>query len=197
MNIIDMSGHSPWLFARVDSIVTLLILTIFGLLVFVRSHIRALSILYGLIIASMLAMMVVSFGQDWLRLSVVSWLFLQSFCLYIAYLTFQTVFFDRFIACFKIRGNVGFFIVLTDFLGYTGTVVVLVLKEVVGLELDWASFYNGLAGCVGGICCVLFVASYVYLRQRYRIGGARVSGSEACGVDSPVSSSGDKLLTIA
>ena len=105
--------------------------------------------------------------------------------------------FDRFIACFKIRGNVGFFIVLTDFLGYTGTVVVLVLKEVVGLELDWASFYNGLAGCVGGICCVLFVASYVYLRQRYRIGGARVSGSEACGVDSPMSSSGDKLLTIA
>lgn len=197
VNIIDMSGHSPWLFARVDSIVTLLILTIFGLLVFVRSHIRALSVLYGLIIASMLAMMVVSFGQDWLRLSVVSWLFLQSFCLYIAYLTFQTVFFDRFIACFKIRGNVGFFIVLTDFLGYTGTVVVLVLKEVVGLELDWASFYNGLAGCVGGICCVLFVASYVYLRQRYRIGGARVSGSEACGVDSPVSSSGDKLLTIA
>ena len=197
VNTIDMSGHSPWLFARVDSIVTLLILTIFGLLVFVRSHIRALSVLYGLIIASMLAMMVVSFGQDWLRLSVVSWLFLQSFCLYIAYLTFQTVFFDRFIACFKIRGNVGFFIVLTDFLGYTGTVVVLVLKEVVGLELDWASFYNGLAGCVGGICCVLFVASYVYLRQRYRIGGARVSGSEACGVDSPVSSSGDKLLTIA
>ena len=97
-----------------------------------------------------------------------TWLFLQSLCLYMAYLTFQTIFFDRFIACFKIRGNVGFFIVLTDFLGYTGTILVLVLKEFVGTRLDWAVFYNQLAGYVGIFCCATFVASFVYLRQRYR-----------------------------
>ena len=168
VNIIDMSRYSPWLFARIDSVVTLIILGIFGLMVLVRGHLKAMSILYGLIIAGMVMMSVVSFGRDALRLSPVAWLFLQSLCLYMAYLTFRTIFFDRFLACFKIRGNVGFFIVLTDFLGYTGTILVLVLKEFAGSELDWAFFYNRLAGCVGVVCCGLFVASFIYLRRRYR-----------------------------
>lgn len=168
VNIIDVSAYSPWLFAQIDSVVTLIILGIFGLMVLVKDNLKALSVLFGLIIAGMIVMSVVSFGQQQLRLSPVIWLFIQSLCLYIAYLTFQTIFFDRFIACFRIRGNVGFFIVTTDFLGYTGTVLVLVLKEFCNPDIDWAVFYNQFAGYVGIFCCVTFVCSFVYLYQRFR-----------------------------
>lgn len=103
VNIIDMSGYSPWLFTQIDSVVTLTILAIFGLMVLVKDNFKALSVLYGLIITGMMVMAFVSFGQERMGLSPVTWLFLQSLCLYMAYLTFQTIFFDRFIACFKIR----------------------------------------------------------------------------------------------
>ena len=162
VNIIDVTAYSPWLFAQIDSVVTLIILGIFGLMVFVKDNLKALSVLFGLIIVGMIAMSVVSFGQDRFRLSPVTWLFIQSLCLYIAYLTFQTIFFDRFIACFKIRGNVGFFIVTTDFLGYTGTVLVLILKEFCNPHINWAVFYNQLAGYVGIFCCITFICSFVY-----------------------------------
>lgn len=168
VNIIDVSAFSPWLFAQIDSVVTLIILVIFGLMVLVKDNLKALSVLFGLIITGMIVMSAVSFGQDRMQLSPVIWLFIQSLCLYIAYLTFQTIFFDRFIACFKIRGNVGFFIVTTDFLGYTGTVVVLVLKEFCNPDINWASFYNQFAGYVGIFCCITFVCSFVYLHQRFR-----------------------------
>lgn len=168
VNIIDVTAYSPWLFAQIDSVVTLIILGIFGLMVLVKDNLKALSVLFGLIITGMIVMAVVSFGQQQLQLSPVIWLFIQSLCLYIAYLTFQTIFFDRFIACFRIRGNVGFFIVTTDFLGYTGTVLVLVLKEFCNPDIDWAVFYNRLAGYVGIFCCVTFVCSFVYLHQRFR-----------------------------
>lgn len=168
VNIIDVSAYSPWLFAQIDSVVTLIILGIFGLMVLVKDNLKALSVLFGLIIAGMIVMSVISFRQQQLRLSPVIWLFIQSLCLYIAYLTFQTIFFDRFIACFRIRGNVGFFIVTTDFLGYTGTVLVLVLKEFCNPDIDWAVFYNQFAGYVGIFCCVTFVCSFVYLHQRFR-----------------------------
>lgn len=168
VNIIDVSAFSPWLFAQIDSVVTLIILVIFGLMVLVKDNLKALSVLFGLIITGMIVMSVVSFGQERMQLSPVIWLFIQSLCLYIAYLTFQTIFFDRFIACFKIRGNVGFFIVTTDFLGYTGTVVVLVLKEFCSPDINWASFYNQFAGYVGIFCCITFVCSFVYLHQRFR-----------------------------
>ena len=137
-------------------------------MVFVRSNLKALSILLGLIIASMVVMAVVSFGYEQLQLNAIAWLFIQSLCLYLAFLTFQTIFFDRFIACFKIRGNVGFFIAMNDFLGYTGTVIVLAVKEFFSPDINWTAFYNLMAGYVGIICFIAFVCSFIYLHQRYR-----------------------------
>lgn len=168
VNIIDVSGYSPWLFAQVDGIVTLLILGIFAGMVFIKSHIKALSVLLLLIMAGMAGMGIISFGYHHLELNPVVWLFLQSLCLYIAYLTFQTIFFDRFIAGFRIEGNVGFFITLNDFLGYMGTVIVLFMKEFLGPDLHWTDFYNRTAGYAAIICCIAFAGSLIYLNQRYR-----------------------------
>lgn len=168
VNIIDISGYSSWLFAQVDAVVTLIILGIFGLMVFIKDNLKVLSILLALIMVCMIIMSVVSFGYGRIQLSPVTWLFVQSLCLYMAYLTFQTIFFDRFIACFKIRGNVGFFIAMNDFLGYAGTVVVLVIKEFFSPDINWAEFYNLMAGYVGVISCITFACSFVYLHQRYR-----------------------------
>lgn len=173
VKIIDVSNYSSWMFAQVDSVVTVIILVIFGLMVFVKSNLKALTVLLSLIIVCMVVMSVVSFGHEQLHLNPVVWLFIQSLCLYMAYLTFQTIFFDRFIACFKIRGNVGFFIAMNDFLGYTGTVIVLVIKEFMSPDINWAVFYNQMAGYVGIICLVAFICSLVYLHQRYRRENAR------------------------
>ena len=180
VKIIDVSNYSSWMFAQVDSVVTVIILIIFGLMVFVKSNLKALTVLLSLIIVCMIVMSVVSFGYEQLQLNAVTWLFIQSLCLYMAYLTFQTIFFDRFIACFKIRGNVGFFIAMNDFLGYTGTVVVLVVKEFMNPDINWGIFYNQLAGYVGIVCLVAFVCSLIYLHQRHRrenMKGAVRSGS--------------------
>ncbi|MCD7937936.1 MAG: DUF5690 family protein [Tannerellaceae bacterium] len=166
VNIMDVSGYSSWLFARIDSIVTVIILVVFGLMVFIRDNLKALLILLGLISAGMILMSYISFQYHTLRLNPVLWLFLQSLCLYLGYLSFQTIFFDRFIACFKIRGNVGFFIALNDFLGYAGTVVVLVVKEFFNPEVNWLDFYNLLSAWIGVICTVAFIYCMWYLNAK-------------------------------
>lgn len=170
VNIFDVKelGYSAWIFAQLDSVVTLIILGIFGLMVFVKSNIRVLQILLGLVVVGMAVMAVVSIGYEQLELSPLVWLFIQSLCLYIAFLSFQTIFFDRFIACFRIQGNVGFFIALIDFIGYTGTVIVLTVKEFFNPDINWLVFYNHLAGYVAVGCCVLFTGAYVYLGWRYK-----------------------------
>lgn len=128
----------------------------------------ALLVLLGLVMAGMVTMAYVSIRYEELQLDPLLWLFIQSLCLYIGFLTFQTIFFDRFIACFRIRGNVGFFIVLIDFIGYSGTVVVLTVKEFFSPEIEWLPFYNRLAGFVGIACCLLFSGAFVYLLRRHR-----------------------------
>lgn len=170
VNILDMSNQSSWLFARIDTIVTLIILGIFALFAFFRSNIRALLWLMTLVIAGCLTMTYVSFHYETLNLKPVTWLFIQSLSLYIAYLTFQTIFFDRFIACFRIKGNVGFFIALIDFIGYLGTVTLLSTKEFLNIELEWFALFNHIAGIVGATCSILFIVASILIHRKYMQG---------------------------
>ena len=149
------------------------------MMVFVKSNIKVLVILLSMVVTGTATMSFVSLNYDTLQLSTVTWLFIQSLSLYIAYLCFQSIFFDRFIACFKIKGNVGFFIITLDFIGYTGTVVVLIFKEFFNPAVNWLDFYNLMSGYVGIACSIAFIGSAVYLIQRYRREKyAEVSGEE-------------------
>lgn len=165
---VETAGLSSWAFAKVDATVTLIILFVFGLMSAVRSNIRVLCLLLMLVTCGTLTLSYIAFNYDELRIPPMTWLFLQSLSLYTIYLSFQTLFFERFIACFRIRGNVGFFIITLDFIGYTGTVVVLIFKEFFNPDINWLDFYNLMSGYVGIICSVAFLCSAVYLIQRYR-----------------------------
>ena len=183
MKIIDVNsvGLSSWVFAKADGLVTLIILAVFATLALVKSHIKVLSILLTLVIAGAITLSFVAFNYHTLQLSPLVWLFIQSLCLYFSYLSFQTIFFDRFIACFRIKGNVGFFIAMVDSIGYTGTVLVLVFKECFNPDLDWLEFYNTMAGTVGLVCLFAFTISMVYLMQRYKKGKQKeICSGEPC-----------------
>lgn len=168
VNILDMSQQSSWLFAQVDSIVTLVILGLFALLTFCKKNFQALLILMLFVIAGCLTITYVATFHQVLNLSPITWLFIISLSLYVAYLTFQTIFFDRFIACFKIKGNVGFFIAMIDFIGYTGTVTLLFSKELLQIETDWFVLFNQMAAIVGGTCSVLFTCALLLLIREYQ-----------------------------
>ena len=163
VNIFDLSGHSDWVFAKVDTIVTLTILALFGMMMFVRSNKRALNIILTGTVISSSAMALISANYYQWNLPPLIWLFVMSLSLYIPYLAFQTLFFDRFIACFKISGNVGFFIAMIDAIGYSGTVLVLFYKELAHSEADWLQVFNQMALVVGVVCATVFAASLVMI----------------------------------
>ena len=164
---VDAAGLSAWAFAQIDGVVTIIILALFGFAAMMRSHIRVLLMLLCLVIVGSLALSFMAFNYTALHLPVVTWLFLQSLAVYVVFLSFQTLFFERFIACFRVKGNVGFFIVTLDFVGYVGTVLVLVMKEWFTPDVVWLDFYNNLSAFVGIFCAVAFFGSAVYILWRY------------------------------
>ena len=165
---VEAAGLSSWAFAKIDATVTVIILALFGLMALVKSNIKVLCLLLALVTFGTLTLGFLAFNYHSLQLPPAVWLFLQSLCLYTTYLSFQTLFFERFVACFHIRGNVGFFIITLDFIGYTGTVLVLAGKELLSPDINWLEFYNTLSGFVGVVCSSAFVASAIYLLQRHR-----------------------------
>lgn len=169
VNIIDVSTISSWLFAQVDGMVTLIILGIFAMMSLINSNYRVLLVLLAMVIGGSATISYLAFNYDALQLPTLYWLFIQSLSLYMVYLSFQTLFFERFIACFKIKGNVGFFIATIDFIGYTGTVCLLLFKEFCSPDINWMEFYNQFSGWVGIIGVIAFIGSAVYLVQRYKM----------------------------
>lgn len=165
VNIVDTSQLSAWAFSGVDAVVTAIILLLFLAVSLIRSHLNVLCTLLVLVLVSMFALVYVAWNYDWLALSPLAWLFVQSLGVYTAFLSFQTLFFERFVACYHIRGNVGFFIVTIDFIGYVGTVGVLVFKELFAGELDWLAFYNSMVVWLGLASCLLFAGSLLWLAR--------------------------------
>ena len=55
------------------------------------------------------------------------------------------------------------FIITIDFIGYLGTLALLLFKEFQAPHIDWTSFYNGMSVYVGIACCVAFAGSIVYI----------------------------------
>lgn len=166
--IIDVSTISSWAFAQIDSIATLVLLATFALLATTYDHLKVLCVLLILSVAGMGTLAVIAANFEQMNLPVSIWLFLQSLCLDMAYLSFQTIFFERFIACFKIRGNVGFFIITIDFVGYMGTLALLVFKEVYASHVNWTLFYNQMSIYIGVACCLAFVGSLIYMIRASR-----------------------------
>ena len=161
--IIDVDTISSWAFAQIDSIATFVLLAVFALLATTYNHLKVLCMLLMLSTVGMgtLAFLGATEGNETIPTTI--WFFLQSLCLDIAYLSFQTIFFERFIACFKIKGNVGFFIITIDFVGYLGTLGLLLFKEFCASHIDWTSFYNHMSLYIGVACCFAFIASLVYM----------------------------------
>lgn len=155
-------GHQPSIFSRTEIPVSLVVLFFMGFLVAVKSNIKAFLINHYIIIAgygvSLLATLL--FLQHYL--DAVLWMTLVGTGLYISYVPFNSLYFERMIASYGVKGNAGFVMYIADAFGYLGSVVILILKEFIGLKLSWTEFFVNivLAITAFGIAGTLMAAIY-------------------------------------
>ncbi len=98
------------------------------------------------------------------------WMVLCGGGLYLAYTPFNAMFFDRLIAASERSGNAVFLIYLADASGYAGSVALLLVKNFLNPNVEWKSFFIGLA-YVGGIASFLLIlVSSLYFHSRLKTG---------------------------
>jgi MFS family permease len=161
-------GTDASVFTRSETTITLVILLVMSLVVLVRRNMLAFQIMHGLIITGFLITGLSSllFIQGGLQGSV--WMVLAGLGLYMAYIPFNAIFFERMIAAFRMRGNVGFLIYITDAFGYLGSVLVMLVKEVMKLELEWSAFYSRAAVLCSCLGLAGTVIALIYFTRKHR-----------------------------
>jgi hypothetical protein len=90
------------------------------------------------------------------------WMILVGLGLYMVYIPFNSIFFERMIAAFRVTGNVGFLIYLADSFGYVGSVSVMLTKEIFKIKMNWVEFFTTAVMILSliGVAITLFSAFY-------------------------------------
>ena len=156
------------IFTRTETKTSLIILFIVGLVVLIRKNMTALRVSHFIIAAGFL----MAFISSWLfvsnKISGALWMQLTGLGLYLGYIPFNCIFFERMIAAFRIKGNAGFLIYFADAFGYLGSVIIMLTKEFFEIRLNWTQFYShgvivaSLLGLAG------IVVSFNYFNIKYK-----------------------------
>jgi len=148
--------------------VALIVLLVLGFAFYFRDNRKALFFYQILLLIGSVSIGISTFLFHLGMMNPFSWMVVSGFGLYICYVPFNCLFFDRFMGAFRIKGNAGFLIYIADAFGYLGSISVLLYKNFGQAGLSWLDFFVYGAYLVAGIGLVVTTASIVYLNRKHR-----------------------------
>lgn len=155
-------------FSTSEIVIAVIVLLIIGSMFYVKDNLKALLAYHSLLILGTAVLGIATLMFQMGFLNPFLWMVCTGFGLYICYVPFNCLFFDRFIATFRIKGNSGFLIYIADAFGYIGSVLVMLYKNFGQANLSWLNFfvYGAYAVALIGIC--ISIISLLHLRARYK-----------------------------
>ncbi|KYF48754.1 hypothetical protein BE04_31840 [Sorangium cellulosum] len=141
----------------------------------IRSNRKALLAVHGIMLGGALLAGVSTALYQAGVIGPVGWMISVGLGLYVGYVPYNCVLFDRLIAAVGSVATAGFLITAADAFGYLGSVVLLLYKSFGQAKLSWLEFFLGFSYATAFICAALFAASagYFWLRTRALVPAAR------------------------
>ena len=140
--------------------VATVVLVALGMLIRVRDNARAVLWNLGLVGIGLATMGLATAGFQLGLVGPVTWMITVGAGLYLAYTPFNALLFDRLMAATAFNGNAGFLIYVADAGGYSGSVLLLLVRNFAHISLRWSNFLCavGYATCAIGLLATLFSA---------------------------------------
>jgi MFS family permease len=135
-------GNLPSVFTATEIPISIIVLVLIGSMILIRNNRHALVITHIIIVAGFLLAGISSWMFINHNLTPFMWMTLVGLGLYMGYIPFNCILFERLIATFKNGGNVGFLIYVSDSFGYLGSVAVIISKSIFSNKLPWATVYS-------------------------------------------------------
>jgi MFS family permease len=158
---------SKVIFSQIETTIGLVVVGLIALIAFIRNNFYSYLTFSGI----MLVAVATCGGSTWAfqeqLISAKLWMLSLGIGLFLPYLLIQTVVFERLIALFKAKGNVGFLVYICDSIGYLGSVSLLVYRE---FFLNQISFVNVLiifSYIISGVSFILLIIQLIYFTNKH------------------------------
>lgn len=159
-------GGSASVFSESELPVAVIALSGLATLMLVRDNLRALLAMHGLILLGALAMGLgtLAFQAGWL--APMPWMIITGAGLYLAYVPFNGILFDRMIAVLGTVSNAGFLIYVADSSGYAGSVALLVWRNLFAPGRNWLPVFIDCAYLASLVISLFTLGSAIYFVRR-------------------------------
>jgi MFS family permease len=152
-----------------ETLVACIVLLVLGSAFYFKENMKALLFYQFLLLVGSISLGVSTYLFHNGIISPFTWMVVSGFGLYICYVPFNCLFFDRFIGAFRIKANAGFLIYLADAFGYLGSVAILLYKNFGQSSLSWIEFFMSSAYAIAGIGFLVTISSILYLNGKFRM----------------------------
>jgi hypothetical protein len=140
-----------------------------SLIVLIRKNISAFRVIHFIIVAGFLLAGISSLLFIYRGLDGSLWMQSVGLGLYMAYIPFNAIFFERMIATFRLRGNVGFLIYITDAFGYLGSVTVMLFKESMKTDIKWTVYFSNVVLVLAVVGVAGTIYAFFYFNRKHKL----------------------------
>jgi len=164
-------GNSPSIFTSTEFHISWMVLIVIASMILIKRNSSAF--LLTLILIAIGICLALFSTLLWMghHLDPVIWMVLSGLGLYLAYIPFNCILYERLIASFKGNGNVGFIMYLSDSFGYVGSLCVLLFKTFFAENINWLSFYSQavIISAIIGLLLTSFSFFYFFRKLQFSI----------------------------
>ena len=157
------------IFTKTENIISLVVLVAIGMMIIIKDNFTAFMVNHFMVAFGFLMAGIASYFFSVGGINAYYWMLFAGLGLYLAYVPFNALFFERLIATFRYTANVGFLMYISDSFGYLGSLSVLLYKEFgMNHAAQWSPFMSTLimGSSVMGIVGITF--SFFYFNRKYR-----------------------------
>jgi hypothetical protein len=95
----------------------------------------------------------------------VLWMIIAGFSMYLPYIAIHTMYFERWIAHFRYKSNIGFMMSMADAAGYLGSTIILLVKNFATPTVSWVDFFMVSAIVIGLAMAVFAIAAFFFFKR--------------------------------
>ena len=161
-------GNSAGIFTSTEIPIAVSVLILIASMIYINNNKLAFQISQLIILAGFILCGISTFLFMQQIITGYVWIVLVGLGLYMGYIPFNCILFDRMIASFKIKGNVGYFMYLVDSFGYLATVFVIIAKGSMGISISWTYFYSHGVLALSILGSLISITTLLYFNKKYK-----------------------------
>lgn len=155
------------IFAKTGTIISIAVLAVIGSFFLIKNNYRAFRLSHFVMMGGVLLAASATLAHQWQLITPFVWMLLAVAGMYLAYIPFNCIFFERLLATYRVKGNVAFVMYIADAFAYLGTVTVLLIKEFIPIHYSWTDFFSFLFYTAGTLGAVLIGISLLMHHRLY------------------------------